>query len=193
MRVISIMIIGLFGCIAVLAQEAPSSGKPIGIGDDIASIKLRNFVNFSRSNVRLEDFKGKAVILDFWATWCGSCIAAIPKVQKFQQQFQDDLQFFMVSNETKLKVEEFLHKMNQTKGFMLPCAIDSGSVLTELFRIRFVPHYVWIDPSGKVRAFTGSDELPDFADAKSKRLQVIHWCGLEALCGFTQMGELGCI
>lgn len=34
---------------------------------------------------------------------------------------------------------------------------------------------------------------PDFADAKSKRLQVIHWCGLEALCGFTQMGELGCI
>ncbi len=160
MRAISIVIIsGLLGCITVTGQEAPTSERSIGIGDDIASIELHNLMNFSSSNVRLEDFKGKAVILDFWATWCGSCIAAIPKVQKFQQQFQDDLQFFMVSNETKPKVRAFFHKMNQTQELVLPCAIDSGSVLTELFKIRFVPHYVWIDSSGKVCAFTGSDEL----------------------------------
>ena len=58
----------------------------------------------------LEDTKGKVLVIDFWATWCGPCIAAAPKLEKLQKDHKDNLQVIAVSglSEDRNTVESFL-------------------------------------------------------------------------------------
>jgi len=49
------------------------------------------------SQVRLSDYKGKVVVLNFWATWCGPCKASFPKYQKLVERFPNDLAVLAVS------------------------------------------------------------------------------------------------
>jgi len=56
------------------------------IGSNAADFEL---ADLSGKKVRLSDFKGKVVILDFWATWCGPCRAEIPEFVKLQSKYKD--------------------------------------------------------------------------------------------------------
>ena len=56
--------------------------KPLKIGDKVPDIEFKNIINYKSKTARLSDFKGKLVILDFWGTWCTSCIAAFPKMEE---------------------------------------------------------------------------------------------------------------
>ncbi len=50
------------------------------------------------------ELKGKFVLIDFWATWCGPCKKAIPELNAFQKEFEKDLIVIGISDETKEKV-----------------------------------------------------------------------------------------
>ena len=46
------------------------------------------------------DFKGKPIVLNFWATWCPGCRAELPQIQDLKNEFKDEVHFISVSNET---------------------------------------------------------------------------------------------
>ncbi|MCA9279409.1 MAG: TlpA family protein disulfide reductase [Phycisphaeraceae bacterium] len=60
---------------------------PTMAGKEAPGFELRTV---SGDVVRLEDMKGDVVVLDFWATWCGPCVAAMPGIQRVHEKFSDD-------------------------------------------------------------------------------------------------------
>lgn len=102
------------------------------------------------------EIKGKFVLIDFWATWCGPCRRAIPDLNKFKTQFEKDLIVIGISDETQEKVES-LNFLN----IEYYSAIDTERRMYNSLEIEGIPHCILIDPEGIVR-WEGFPTLTDF-------------------------------
>lgn len=90
--------------------------------------------------------KGKWVLIDFWATWCGPCREAIPELNNIQKKFGDKLVVIGVSSET----EEAVKKMASPK-IEYASAIDLKARMNQALEVKGIPHCILIDPDGIVR------------------------------------------
>jgi uncharacterized protein (TIGR03435 family) len=107
------------------------------------------------ANARFDAFRGKVVVVEMWATWCGPCIAAIPRLNELAQQFKDQVVFLSVSDEEPAVVEAFLRK-RPIEGLV-------GIAHTESPLARWgawgVPTTFLIDASGKIAGSTDADRV----------------------------------
>ncbi|MGO4821626.1 MULTISPECIES: TlpA family protein disulfide reductase [unclassified Flavobacterium] len=92
------------------------------------------------------DTKGKFVLIDFWATWCGPCKRAIPELNKFKTEFDNDLIVIGISDETK----EVVNQMTNPK-IEYYSAIDTRNKMYNSLEVAAIPHCILIDPDGIVR------------------------------------------
>lgn len=107
----------------------------------------------NRSEVKT---KGKVVLIDFWATWCGPCRAVIPELNDFQKKFGDKLVVIGVSDEKPEVVEKFMADMKMEYAV----AVDTSKKMMKAVGVQGIPHVMIISPDGIVRwqGFPGSDE-----------------------------------
>ncbi|MDE3185574.1 MAG: redoxin domain-containing protein [Bacteroidota bacterium] len=153
-------------CLMILFWPLVNQGqtvKALNVGEAVPAITLTNIYNYPSSALTLPQLKGKLVILDFWATWCGSCIREFPKMQHLQQQFDDRMQILMVdadTSESVAHVSAFLMKRKERTGesFTLPYALHDYSI-SLYFPLKEIPHYVWINPFGKVAGITNAEDV----------------------------------
>lgn len=130
---------------------------PFEIGERVRIETTFKTYNHQPGNIRLADFRGKLLLIDFWATWCTSCIAAFPKLEKLQKAVGDSLQVLLATREEEQKVQAFFTKRRQPDGHPYQLTTIVGdSVLWRFFPHATVPHYVWISAEGKVLAITGA-------------------------------------
>jgi thiol-disulfide isomerase/thioredoxin len=92
------------------------------------------------------DTKGKFVLIDFWATWCGPCKIAIPELNKFRTEFEDDLIVIGISDETK----EVVNQLTSPK-IEYYSATDTKNKMYNSLEVAAIPHCILIDPDGIVR------------------------------------------
>jgi len=96
-----------------------------------------------------DKLKGKVVVLEFWATWCGPCIKVIPHLNDLVEQFKDKpVVFISVTSENEDAVRIFLrnHPMKTWVG------LDDYQVLNKEFYVQGIPHAVVIDTNGRIAA-----------------------------------------
>ncbi len=102
--------------------------------------------------------KGKVVLIDFWATWCGSCKELIPELNKWHKKFGKDLVIIGVSDEDVKTLKGFM----KTTVMNYAVATDTKQNMSKKIGVQAVPHALVITPDGIVRwqGFPGSEEEP---------------------------------
>jgi thiol-disulfide isomerase/thioredoxin len=93
------------------------------------------------------DRAGKVTVIDFWATWCGPCRMAMPKLDDLQKKHKADLVVIGISDEPESKVKTFL-KQNPHS---YPQAIDQTRAINNGLQIQGIPHVVILSSDGTIR------------------------------------------
>ena len=119
---------------------------------------------------RLSEHKGRIVVLDFWASWCGPCLQVMPQIDKVTHEFADQgVELFAINlEETPAKVKAALERLKLTTTV----ALDSNGRVAEKYGATSIPQTVVIDRSGKVaRLFVGGGSR--FGDQLRTALQAV--------------------
>lgn len=112
-----------------------------------------NFENHKGSTTKLEDFKGKYVYIDVWATWCGPCRAEIPYLKTLEQEYHGKNVEFVSISIDQMKDHEKWKKFvtdKQLGGTQLFADKDWSSQFVVDFGIQGIPRFILIDPAGNI-------------------------------------------
>ncbi|QNN42710.1 TlpA family protein disulfide reductase [Pedobacter roseus] len=159
-------------CILVLVSNAQQTAKKLSVGDKIpADFWTKKHEIYSQGKTEQEDlskFKGRLVILDFWATWCAPCVAMMPNMENLQQEFDSRIQIVPVTYQDEQTITSWLPLQEKRIGmkFRLPKLVNDKD-LSSMFPYKSIPHYVWIDRDGTVKAITS------YEDVTSKNIDAI--------------------
>ena len=134
---------------AAASANTYASNAPIGtaIGNQLADFTA---VKLDGTQFHLADTRGKIVILNMWATYCGPCVQELPVFESFQKALADDVVVFIIHASDPLEdVPAFLAK----KGIGLPCAIDSDD--DRIYTLcganpSILPHTVVLNRNGEI-------------------------------------------
>ncbi|RZK45529.1 MAG: TlpA family protein disulfide reductase [Pedobacter sp.] len=114
-----------------------------------------------RDSLKLSDYQGKVILLDFWASWCTICINKFPALDAIQREFSSDLQIVLVnSKNTRDKIDQIIQRMKGDNKFGFSTTLPSiygDTVLNALFPLTYLPHYVWLGPKGDLIAITDAE------------------------------------
>lgn len=111
------------------------------------------YENFKGGTTKLEDFKGKYVYIDVWATWCGPCRQEIPFLQKVEEKYHGKKIEFVSISVDQVKDHEKWKKMVADKslgGVQLFADKDWSSAFVQAYGINSIPRFLLIGPDGKV-------------------------------------------
>lgn len=151
-------------CMALLclflsnAYTQPPITNGLAIGSTVPDVVLHNIMNIPAGKTKLSDYKGQLLILDFWATWCSPCIASLPKTDSINKAFAGRATVLPITYQTEAEVLKLFNKVSYLRNIAIPIATEEKE-LHKLFPHSEIPHYIWIDPAGKVIAITGYKEV----------------------------------
>lgn len=130
-----------------------------------------SLTNLKGETVSMESLKGKVVVLDFWATWCGPCKASFPAMQKAANFFADNKEvafLFINTLDNKKNLKEVVGKYMTDNHydfnvlFDLPDASTKKCPVKEAYNVKGIPAKFIIDKAGNIRfkpmGFSGSEE-----------------------------------
>lgn len=112
-----------------------------------------DYDNYSGGKTKLEDFRGKYVYIDVWATWCAPCRAEIPFLKKLEEKYhQKDIVFLSLSIDQAKDVEKWkkLIKDKELGGVQVFADNDWNSQFIKDYNITGIPRFILIDPNGKI-------------------------------------------
>lgn len=133
-----VIILAAFAVLAVGCEKGPSGAKP---GDE------RDFVlnDLDGKPVRLSDFRGKVVMLEFWATWCPPCRQAMPDITALYEEYRDrEFEIIAISlDESPAAVRKFIVEFDMK----FPVVMDDHDI-NAAYKVYNIPTTVILDQGG---------------------------------------------
>lgn len=133
----------IFSLATSLAAAPLAASETSGVAPDF-TLKSKN-----GDNIRLADFKGKVVMINFWASWCGPCRQEMPALDQLYTRYQrGGFTVLGVNVETDSHAaDNLLKKIPVT----FPILYDSTSSVSELYQVQAMPTSLLIDRDGNLR------------------------------------------
>lgn len=136
---------GIWAIVNNLSNAELKSSNPIRAGAEAPDFTA---VNSKGEQVRLSDYRGKTVMINFWASWCTPCVREMPLVHELAQQHRNDVETLFVNvGESKGTISEFL----KSHQFDFPVILDATGKISSLYRITGLPATLLIDQTGQLR------------------------------------------
>jgi len=126
----------LFGNVGIL--KIPHVTRPV-------EIQLKDV---NGNTVRLSNFRGKVVFLNFWATWCAACVVEMPSMEKLHRRLKDK-DFVMIAinmQESDVQVKTFFEKLKLSFAALL----DSNGEVATGFAVNALPTTFVLDKEGRI-------------------------------------------
>lgn len=105
--------------------------------------------------ITLSDYEGeKAVVLDFFATWCPNCRRDMPKLSKMYEKYKDDVEVIGVNlREDEGKVADFI----SSRDISFPIVFDPSSQIARSYGVQYTNHHVLINKEGSIVGIVPGD------------------------------------
>ncbi len=126
--------------------------------------------------ISLDDLKGKVVLLDFWATWCGPCVASLPALRNLNKKFTKSEKFVLLgisSDHDEDKWSSFIVKQEM----VWPQFLDRERAVQRAFRVNKFPTYIVLDHEGVIRYRTSGvsfEKEAELANAIDKQIKILQ-------------------
>ncbi|HKB84596.1 MAG TPA: TlpA disulfide reductase family protein [Ignavibacteriaceae bacterium] len=131
------------------AKSTKAAENTAGVQGDENKAPDFTLANIKGDNVSLSDYKGKVVIIDFWATWCPPCRKGIPDLISLQDEYKDKVAVIGISldrENTKASVPGFADKM----GINYPVVYFNDQVINDFGGVSAIPTTFIIDQQGNI-------------------------------------------
>lgn len=116
---------------------------------------------------KLSDYRGKKVILNFWATWCPPCKAEIPHMEKYYKKSakDDNVEILAVNLKKSDKDEHYIKDFVKSYDMTYPVLLDTDGEQQEQYQIVTIPTTYFIDTKGKIQTtITGPMDQKKMSD-----------------------------
>ncbi|MFD2762268.1 thiol-disulfide oxidoreductase ResA [Lentibacillus juripiscarius] len=144
-----ILAVLLVAVIYALISNFNKDKTDVSVGTQAPDFKLQQInENNELDTVRLSDFEGKGVMLNFWGTWCKPCEKEMPYMQSLYPEYKEKgIEIIAVNlDTTKFVVEKFINKYDLT----FPVPYDSNKEVRESYHVGPLPTTFFIDPDGEI-------------------------------------------
>ena len=148
-----LMTIPLVTTVVYLVLSAPLLTETLLTKELVKPSPKFEFVMLKGEQIDSQKTKGKVTLINFWATWCSSCLLELPELNEVYKQYADnsDVQFLIVNSELAGDTTELVAEFVNRSGYLLPFAIDAKSKSYNDFEITGTPGLVIIDKLGNIR------------------------------------------